>query len=482
MSSREPLWFCHECHAEMRPLMVPDPVCASCHGSFVEKMENAADDPRQFAAGDDIGDLGGAPGVDALLLTLQSLMDRGMEGRNSPNQRPPTGPSVTFEVRSPNGSRTVRFGGANTLGGRNHDGSGPASPDGVPNMSTFIRMPPLNPFGIPLGGPSGGAGVDRQNISGALMAQYLMALLGHNDTATLGMPENGRMGDYVFNQEALDQIISQIMENSNAHRPVPATEEVIAKLPREVLMEGSERLEQDCAVCKEQFKLDTEDPDEQIVVTLPCKHPFHQPCILPWLSSSGTCPVCRFQLVPQPEQHAPPGRPGADNGGSRSPPSPNAGPPSSLREQAMSTGAGAGRNGAPAPGNGNRGPEPGGLFHSLFSGLSGFAHGSHNNHAASNSNNTPSTSHNGGSGSSSSPNHDPSHPRSWSPSWGGTSGGSRPRSPRPTSPQPIPQQRSPPPRRSSSDPASPNSHSTSPRGRRSGNSNNLPGGWADELD
>ena len=72
--------------------------------------------------------------------------------------------------------------------------------------------------------------------------------------------ENGRMGDYVFNQEgesafavldslcvykhdidtvyeALDQIITQIMENSSAH-PVAATEEIIDKLPREVLEEG----------------------------------------------------------------------------------------------------------------------------------------------------------------------------------------------------------------------------------------------------
>lgn len=56
-------------------------------------------------------------------------------------------------------------------------------------------------------------------------------------------------------------------------------------------------LEHDCAVCKEQFILGTEDPDEQIVITLPCNHPFHMPCILPWLKSSGTCPVCRYVLV-----------------------------------------------------------------------------------------------------------------------------------------------------------------------------------------
>lgn len=28
-----------------------------------------------------------------------------------------------------------------------------------------------------------------------------MALLGHRDPALFGMPESGRMGDYVFNQE-----------------------------------------------------------------------------------------------------------------------------------------------------------------------------------------------------------------------------------------------------------------------------------------
>ena len=35
------------------------------------------------------------------------------------------------------------------------------------------------------------------------MAQYLMAMIGNNDRAGMlfGMPENGRMGDYVFNQE-----------------------------------------------------------------------------------------------------------------------------------------------------------------------------------------------------------------------------------------------------------------------------------------
>lgn len=73
---------------------------------------------------------------------------------------------------------------------------------------------PLTPFGIPLGGTRSGHGADRQNISGALMAQYLMALLGHQDPTMLGMPENGRMGDYVFNQEGLLLLLSIVISCS----------------------------------------------------------------------------------------------------------------------------------------------------------------------------------------------------------------------------------------------------------------------------
>ena len=53
------------------------------------------------------------------------------------------------------------------------------------------------------------------------------------------------------------------------------------------------RLQNNCAVCTDQFKLVTGDPEKQVVVTLPCKHFFHGCCILPWLKLSGTCPVCR---------------------------------------------------------------------------------------------------------------------------------------------------------------------------------------------
>ncbi|KAF8236775.1 hypothetical protein L208DRAFT_1450868 [Tricholoma matsutake] len=335
MSSREPLWFCHQCQAEMRPLMMPDPVCASCRGSFVEKMEDPADDPRDFAhSGNvDFGEDGLPPGIDAFLLTLQSLMDRGIADRTPQTVRfnpdnPIPANRFTFQMRTGSGQRPSRM----------YD-SDLGSLGRPPTMSEFIRR---------------GAGPeDGPTITGPVMAQYLMALLGQRDPSNdifgrgIGDLSDGRMGDYVFNQEALDHIITQLMENSNAHRPVPATEEVITQLPREVLEMGSPTLDKDCAVCKDQFKLETDDPDEQVVVTLPCKHPFHEPCILPWLKSSGTCPVCRYALVPQPDHHPPPASPGPDTTGSRGHPTR---PSRSQRPSSQD------------------GPRQDGIFHSLFAG------------------------------------------------------------------------------------------------------------------
>ena len=103
-------------------------------------------------------------------------------------------------------------------------------------------------------------------ISGALLGQYMMSMLGMAPGGSGGLNEmfargfgadSGRMGDYVFNQEgvcrfrcssrlraqlssALDEVITQLMENNNSHRPVPATEEIMEKLPREVLEIGCE--------------------------------------------------------------------------------------------------------------------------------------------------------------------------------------------------------------------------------------------------
>ncbi|KAH7295274.1 hypothetical protein KP509_27G040900 [Ceratopteris richardii] len=46
----------------------------------------------------------------------------------------------------------------------------------------------------------------------------------------------------------------------------------------------------DCSVCLEHFKVG------QVLICLPCKHRFHQECLIPWLESHGQCPYCRAKI------------------------------------------------------------------------------------------------------------------------------------------------------------------------------------------
>ncbi len=43
-------------------------------------------------------------------------------------------------------------------------------------------------------------------------------------------------------------------------------------------------------MCHEEFKCGEE------VVELPCNHCYHESCVMPWLASHNTCPVCRLEL------------------------------------------------------------------------------------------------------------------------------------------------------------------------------------------
>lgn len=97
-------------------------------------------------------------------------------------------------------------------------------------------------------------------------------------------------GDAVYTQEALDRVITQLMEqhqSSGAAPPAPAEE--IAKLP---LKKADEKIlgaegKAACPVCMEDVVLDDE------VLELPCKHWFHEECAKSWLNEHNTCPICR---------------------------------------------------------------------------------------------------------------------------------------------------------------------------------------------
>lgn len=99
----------------------------------------------------------------------------------------------------------------------------------------------------------------------------------------------------------------------------------------------------------------------QTTIQLPCKHAFHDDCILPWIRQNGTCPVCRFELVPQPKHHSQP-PPNSDNNN-------NTGGPGGEAPAGSSANGGGGVDGSGNGGSDGRSGGGGGLS-GLLSSLS----------------------------------------------------------------------------------------------------------------
>jgi E3 ubiquitin-protein ligase RNF115/126 len=108
--------------------------------------------------------------------------------------------------------------------------------------------------------------------------------------AALLNPANMRSGDAVYSQEALDQIISNLMEqHPQSNAPGPASPDAIASLPKKKVDEKmlGDDGKGECSVCMDDVQLGDE------VVSLPCSHWFHETCVGLWLSEHNTCPICR---------------------------------------------------------------------------------------------------------------------------------------------------------------------------------------------
>lgn len=202
----------------------------------------------------------------------------------SRNQGPTGGPQVTgFTYRG--GARVYPRDGNNS--GR------PEPVDEITNVMTGLLAalgapaPHVHVQGNPRGGAEGTFHGEHNHDTGAQFAGHPMLQL----FSTMGMmAPGGNLGDFVYSQEGLDRIVSQLMEQTaSSNAPGPATQTDIDALPRKTVTEdmlGDEH-KAECSICMDEVNI-----GEQ-VTELPCKHWFHHQCVSAWLLEHDTCPHCR---------------------------------------------------------------------------------------------------------------------------------------------------------------------------------------------
>jgi len=77
--------------------------------------------------------------------------------------------------------------------------------------------------------------------------------------------------------------------NPNGQRhSYPASKEAIIDLVKTQLIDDD--LLNSCAICQDMYTAN------QIQISMPCKHLFHEQCLFQWLESNNTCPVCRIEI------------------------------------------------------------------------------------------------------------------------------------------------------------------------------------------
>ncbi|KAI9077880.1 hypothetical protein K1719_040141 [Acacia pycnantha] len=87
--------------------------------------------------------------------------------------------------------------------------------------------------------------------------------------------------------------INQVIERSMQHFfMVPTTEKAMAASLKKMEKFAENIKTSTCSICLEDF----DDDEGDNISALPCDHFFHNDCIVGWLKTGHTCPLCRFQL------------------------------------------------------------------------------------------------------------------------------------------------------------------------------------------
>ena len=236
--------WCHQCNKSVRVERLEVPTCPDCDSGFVEELENSTRPVRADADGDRRRRL---PYMEAATYTI--------DAHNNTNQNDDQRHCIN-----------------NIIGGD----------DSPYNPIIMIRS----------GGSSEGTSRDQGEENRGFELFY-----EDNDGSGL-RPLPQRMSNLLLGSgfervmiEQLSHVEANHSENERHNQQqTSASKSTVDLLPIIEIDEGHMEIESHCAVCKEPFELGMEARE------MPCKHIYHNECILPWLAIKNSCPVCRHEL------------------------------------------------------------------------------------------------------------------------------------------------------------------------------------------
>lgn len=263
-------YWCHQCTRPVFPILGIETVkCSSCNGEFVEEMSSVTADHDHQEIGSD-SDRDRALSLWApILLGMMNNPRRARRFRHiefdnddeEGERHDPYERHRRFQFQNPRDEREREREGIDDVVRRRRRGPTVTlqlSGDG--DRERVIMINPFNQTIVVQGGGGGGNGSQTHPI--------------------------GSLGDY-FTGHGLEQLLQHLAENDpNRYGTPPAKKEAVEAIPTVTVNEKSVQ----CSVCLDDFEVGNE------VKEMPCKHMFHDKCIIPWLELHSTCPVCRYEL------------------------------------------------------------------------------------------------------------------------------------------------------------------------------------------
>jgi E3 ubiquitin-protein ligase RNF115/126 len=243
MEEATPMYYCHMCSLIIRPVVsVEEEKCPHCRTGFVEEM--AAGRQRGNAA------------ANRDRAVAQANADAAAPERDDSRRSPVL---MDFSAASSGGHGLAAF----------------ARRQQYRNIALMQLLHALQE-------QEGGTGRERVVLISPADARAMLA----RERAGTGLAARGLTFGDLFLAPGMDLLLEYMPETDPSQQGTPpARKQSVAALPTVWVREAAS-----CPVCLDELAAGDEARE------MPCKHVFHDGCILPWLEMHSSCPVCRYQL------------------------------------------------------------------------------------------------------------------------------------------------------------------------------------------